>query len=182
MPDRRRVTLMMRRKSGPASVKSGWVHRSRVRSGSGITLDVSGPAQPSGGHARWVFALLLFLAITAVAVAEYSTGHGLIPIAWLAVGPLLGSLVLPTRITAVLAGWSILLGLGLMEGAPRQLGGFASHLGVMILLAAFAVANAVLRTAAQRRLSQVRAVARVAQSALLREVPASVTAGRLASR
>jgi serine phosphatase RsbU (regulator of sigma subunit) len=40
----------------------------------------------------------------------------------------------------------------------------------------------VLRTAAQRRLSQVRAVARVAQSALLREVPATVTTGRLASR
>ena len=51
-----------------------------------------------------------------------------------------------------------------------------------MLLAAFAVANAVLRTAAQRRLSQVRAVARVAQSALLREVPATVTAGRMASR
>jgi phosphoserine phosphatase RsbU/P len=173
--------MIMRRKSGPARVKAGW-RRSRVRSGSGITLDVSGPAQPSKGRATWVFALFLFLAITAVAVAEYSTGRGLIPIAWLAVGPLLGSLVLSPRITAVLAGWSILLGLGLMEGAPRQLGGFASHLGVMVLLAAFAVANAVLRTAAQRRLSQVRAVARVAQSALLREVPASVTAGRLASR
>ena len=39
-----------------------------------------------------------------------------------------------------------------------------------------------LRTAAQRRLSRVRAVARVAQSALLREVPATVTAGRMASR
>jgi phosphoserine phosphatase RsbU/P len=51
-----------------------------------------------------------------------------------------------------------------------------------VLLAAFAVVNSVLRTAAQRRLSQVRAVARVAQSALLREVPATVTAGRLASR
>jgi hypothetical protein len=125
---------------------------------------------------------VLLLAITAVAVAEYSTGRGLIPIAWLAVGPLLGSLVLSARITAVLAGWSMLLGLGLMAGAPREPGGLASHLGVMVLLAAFAVANAVLRTAAQRRLSQVRAVARVAQSALLREVPARVTAGRLASR
>jgi serine phosphatase RsbU (regulator of sigma subunit) len=51
-----------------------------------------------------------------------------------------------------------------------------------VLLAGFAVANSVLRTAAQRRLSQVRAVARVAQSALLREVPATITAGRLASR
>lgn len=161
-----------------------WVGRAKVRSGGGITLDVSGPARPSEGRAKWVFALVLFLSITAVAVAvaEYGAGRGLIPIAWLAVGPLLGSLVLSVRITAVLAGWSVLLGLGLMAGAPRQLGGLASHLGDMVLLAAFAVANAVLRTAAQRRLSQVRAVARVAQSALLREVPSSVTAGRLASR
>ncbi len=44
------------------------------------------------------------------------------------------------------------------------------------------MANAALRTAAQRRLSQARAVARVAQSALLREVPATIVAGRLASR
>ena len=52
----------------------------------------------------------------------------------------------------------------------------------LVLLTAFAVANSALRTAAQRRLSQVRAVARVAQSALLREVPATVAAGRMASR
>jgi Stage II sporulation protein E (SpoIIE) len=84
-----------------------------------------------------VVALMLLLAITGAAVAQYTTGRGLIPIAWLSVGP---------------------------------------------LLAAFAVANSALRTAAQRRLSQVRAVARVAQSALLREVPATVTTGRLASR
>jgi serine phosphatase RsbU (regulator of sigma subunit) len=53
---------------------------------------------------------------------------------------------------------------------------------VLVLLAAFAVANSVLRTSAQRRLSQARAVARVAQSAVLREVPAWVAAGRLAAR
>ena len=47
----------------------------------------------------------------------------------------------------------------------------AWHLGVCLLLAAFAVINSALRTAAQRRLSQVRAVARVAQSALLRRSP-----------
>jgi serine phosphatase RsbU (regulator of sigma subunit) len=76
----------------------------------------------------------------------------------------------------------MLLGLGLIADQPGQPGKVASHLGVLVLLAAFAVANSALRTAAQRRLSQVRAVARVAQSALLREVPATVTAGRLASR
>jgi len=53
---------------------------------------------------------------------------------------------------------------------------------VCLLLAAFAVINSALRTVAQRRLRQVRAVARVAQSALLQEVPEAVTAARLASR
>ena len=53
---------------------------------------------------------------------------------------------------------------------------------MLVLLAGFAVANSVLRAAAQRRLGQARAVARVAQSALLREVPRSVAAARLASR
>ena len=65
---------------------------------------------------------------------------------------------------------------------PARPGSLVSHLGVCVLLAAFAVANSVLRTAAARRLGRVRAVARVAQSALLREVPATVTAGRMASR
>jgi serine phosphatase RsbU (regulator of sigma subunit) len=58
----------------------------------------------------------------------------------------------------------------------------AWHLSVCLLLVAFAVVNSALRTAAQQRLSQARTVARVAQSALLREVPAAVTAAKLASR
>jgi sigma-B regulation protein RsbU (phosphoserine phosphatase) len=53
---------------------------------------------------------------------------------------------------------------------------------VLALLSGFAVVNSVLRTAAQRRLGQARTVARVAQSALLREVPRSVAAARLATR
>ena len=156
--------------------------RSVVRPRRGIALNVSGPAQPSGARAKRVFALVLLLAITAVAVAQYGTGRGLIPIGWLAVGPLLASLVLSPWITAGLAGWSLLLSLGLIASQPGPPGMLASHLSVPVLLAAFAVANSALRTAAQRRLSQVRAVARVAQSALLREVPATVTTGRLASR
>jgi sigma-B regulation protein RsbU (phosphoserine phosphatase) len=153
-----------------------------VRSGRGIPLDVSGPSQLTGVLAKRVFALLLYLAITALAVAQYRTGSGLIAVAWLAVGPLLASLVLPPRITAVLSVWAVLLGFGLIVDQPGRLGRLASHLSVLVLLAAFAVANSALRTAAQRRLRQVRAVARVAQSALLREVPATVAAGRLASR
>jgi phosphoserine phosphatase RsbU/P len=148
----------------------------------GIPRDMPEPSQLARALVQRVYALVLCLAITAVAVAQYRTGGGLIPVPWLAVGPLLASLVLPPRITAVLAGWAMLLGFGLIVDQPGGPGRLASHLGELVLLAAFAVANCALRTAAQRRLSQVRAVARVAQSALLREVPATVAAGRLASR
>jgi hypothetical protein len=149
---------------------------------SAIALDASGPAHRSGGRASRVFAVLLVLSMAGVAVAQYTTGRGIIPIAWLSVGPLLASLVLSPWITAGVAGWALLLGVGFFASQPGPAGMLTSHLSVLGLLAAFAVANAVLRTTAQRRLSQVRAVARVAQSALLRQVPATVTAGRLASR
>ena len=160
-----------------------------TRPGSGVALHASGPAQPARARAKRLFAVMLVLAITAAAVAAYGPGQRLIPVAWLAVGPLLASLVLSPVITAVLAGWALLLGLGLIimgqqgpPGTPGMPGVLVSHMGVLVLLAVFAVANSALRTAAQRRLGQVRAVARVAQSALLREVPPTVTAARLASR
>ncbi len=159
----------------------GW-RRLYQRPGRGIRLNVSGPSQPSGVLAKRALAVLLFLAITVVAVAQYRTVRGPVAVSWLAVGPLLASLLLRPLVTAVLAGWAILLGLGLIMDQPGRPGSLVSHLGVFVLLAVFAVANATLRTAAQRRLSRVRAVARVAQSALLREVPATVTAGRMASR
>jgi phosphoserine phosphatase RsbU/P len=183
---------MRRRAAGdlsPAARPHGpWLRRWRrwclsvLRSGSGIALDVSGPAQPGGARARQLLALALFAVITAVALAQFAVGGALIAVAWLAIGPLLASLVLPPRLTAVLAAWAVLAGLGLSVSGPSRPGGLLSHLLVLVLLAGFAVANSALRTAAQQRLRQVRAVARVAQSALLRPVPATVTAGRLASR
>jgi sigma-B regulation protein RsbU (phosphoserine phosphatase) len=135
------------------------------------------------GH-RWRHALPLMLAVVvaAVAVAVYLAGPGIIPPAWLAVGPLLASLALSPLVTALLSGWALVLGIGLAAGQLGRPGLVASHLCVLLLLVGFAVANSALRTAAQRRISQVRDVARVAQSAILREVPATVTAGRLASR
>ena len=151
-----------------------------LRPGRGIPLNVSGPSQPAGLVAKRVFAVLLGLAIIAVAVAQYRMGWGLVTVAWLAVGPLLASLALRLLITALLAGSAVLLGLVVILDQPGRPGSLVAHLIVLVLLAAFAVANSALRTAAQRRLSQVRAVARVAQSALPREVPASVAAGRLA--
>jgi len=178
----------MRRRGRPAV--GGWLRAlALMRSGRGVPLHVSGPAPPPRAAAKRVFAVLLVLGITAVGIAQYSTHSLLLPVSWLAVGPLLASLVLSPRATAALAGLATLLGAGLIlhepGGLPNQASGpamLASRLSVLVLLAGFAVINAVLRTAAQRRLSQVRAVARLAQSAVLREVPPTVTAGRLASR
>jgi phosphoserine phosphatase RsbU/P len=147
--------------------------------------ELSAPSEaPARDTRRWrrALTLILALAIATVGAAEYAKGPEIIPPAWLAAGPLLASLALSPLVTAMLSGWSLLLGIGLVMGLPGRPGVFASHLGVLVLLAGFAVANSALRTTAQRRISEVRAVARVAQSAILREVPATVTAGRLASR
>ena len=167
---------------GENALKWSRLALSLVRSGRGIPLNVSGPSQPARVRAQQVFVALLGVAITAVAMAQYRMGHGPVTVAWLAIGPLLASLLLSPWITAALAGWAVVLSAGLIAHQPGPPGTLVSHLSVLVLLAAFAVVNSALRTAAQRRLSQVRAVARVAQSALLREVPATVTAGRLASR
>ncbi len=159
--------------------------RVRVRSvsaGQRSAPDPSASAQWPTERARRVVGLVLVVAITMVAAAGYLIRPDLMPAAWLAVGPLLASLVLFPRGTALLAGWAVVLGIGLAVGQPGRLAMLASHLSVLLLLAAFAVVNSALRAAAKRRISQVRAVARVAQSAILPEVPATVTAGRLASR
>jgi phosphoserine phosphatase RsbU/P len=173
-----------RRRSWPPPAVRRWQRAvlPGTRSG-GISLGQSGPAQPSTGRAKRLFALLLAVAMTAVAALAISgTSKVLASAIWLAIGPVLASLVLSPLTTAMLAGWAVLLGVGVILDEPIYPDGLVPRLGVLVLLAAFAVLNAVLRTAAQRRLGQVRAVARVAQSALLREIPATVTAGRLASR
>ena len=141
-----------------------------------------GPGRCRRGAAGHAAGPLLAVAVTALAAAQYAVGHPIAPEAWLAIAPLLASLVLRRLRTALLAGWTVLLGLGLALDGPGPASRMGYQLSVLVLLAAFAVTNSVLRSAAQRRLSQARAVARVAQSALLREIPRSVAAARLASR
>jgi hypothetical protein len=153
----------------------------RFRADEGIWLEPAGPV-PGEVRGEQVVGPLLAAAVTAFAAAQYAIGRPFAPEAWLAIAPLLASLALRPLRTTLLAGWTVLLGLGLALEASGPLGRLASSLAVLALLAGFAVANSALRTAAQRRLGQARAVARVAQSALLREIPRSVAAARLASR
>ena len=171
------------RATGRPVARRSWraILASPLRAGDGIWLE---PAGPVPGEVRsWrVVGPLLAVAVTVFAAAQYAIGRPVAPEAWLAIAPLLASLALRPLRTALLAGWTVLLGLGLALEANGPPGRLASSLAVLALLAGFAVANSVLRCAAQRRLGQARAVARVAQSALLREVPRSVAAARLASR
>jgi phosphoserine phosphatase RsbU/P len=158
--------------------RAAW--RRLVRVGDGIWLGPAGPVRGEAGGGR-VAGPTLAAAVAGLAAAQYATGRP-VAVAWLAVAPLLGSVALRPGRTGLLAGWTVLLGLGLALDGPGPAGRLASRLAVLVLLCGFAVANSALRTVAQRRLGQARAVARVAQSALLREVPGSVAAARLASR
>jgi hypothetical protein len=137
------------------------------------------PGEAQGG---WAAGPLLAVAVAAFATAQFATGRPVASLAWLAIAPLLGSLVLRPLRTVLLAGWTVLVALGLALETSGPAGRLASSLAALALLAGFAVVNSALRCAAQRRLGQARTVARVAQSALLREVPRSVVGARLASR
>ena len=156
------------------------VFRRPLRNGYGIWLEPAGPV-PGAVPGSRTAGPLLAVAVAALAAAQYATGRP-VAVAWLAIAPLLASLVLRPPRTALLAGWTVLLGLGLALHGARPSRPAEFQLSVLVLLAVFAVVNSALRNAAQRRLGQARAVARVAQSALLREVPRSVAAARLASR
>jgi len=156
------------------------VWRWPLRPGAGIWLEPAGPVQGGVPGAR-VTGVVLAVAVTVLAAAEFAAGGPFTTLDWLAIAPLLASVVLPPRLTGLLAGWTVALGLGLAFSGASP-GRLATRLTILILLAGFAVVNSVLRSAAQQRLAQARAIARVAQSALLREVPETVATARLASR
>ena len=176
------MTSPPRRKAGLFPAVSGrWCRGGGFRPGPASRWNR--PARCRAGfRARGRLGCCSRLAVTALAAAQFASGRPFTTLAWLAIAPLLASLILPPLLTGLLAGWTALLGLGLALGESGPAGHLAPRLSVLVLLAAFAVTNSVLRNAAQRRLGQARAVARVAQSALLREVPESVAAARLASR
>jgi phosphoserine phosphatase RsbU/P len=104
-------------------------------------------------------------------------------IGWLAIGPLVGSLLVGTRHTVALGGWAIALAAVLVAVHPSQTDGAnAVRLLVVLLLSGFAMANTTLRQRRDAQLAQISAVARVAQSAILRPVPTRVGRLELAAR
>jgi len=171
-----------RRGAGRPVRRRSWqeVFRRPLLAGYGIRLEPAGPVPGTVPGSR-IAGPLLAVAVAVLAAAQYATDRP-VAVAWLAIAPLLASLVLRPLRTTLLAAWTVLVGLGLALHGPGPAARPGSQLSVLVLLAAFAVVNSALRIAAQRRLGQARAVARVAQSALLREVPRSVAAARLASR
>ena len=110
------------------------------RAGPGISLEPTGPV-PGAARLGWVAGPLLAVAVTAFAAAQYAIGRPLAPQAWLAIAPLVASLALGPLRTALLAGWTVLLGLGLALAGSGPAGRLASSLAVLALLAGFGVAN-----------------------------------------
>ena len=121
-----------RRRAGRPISRRSWraVFRRLLRPGDGIWLEPAGPVPGAVPGARTAGPLLA-VAVTGVAAAQYATGRPLAPVAWLA---LLASVVLSPLLTAPLAGWTVLLGLGLALDGPGRGGRLAASLGVLLLL------------------------------------------------
>src|SRR4029077_4729342 len=71
---------------------------------------------------------LLAAAAAAFTIAQYAIGPPIAPEAWLAIAPLLASLTLRPVRTALLAAWTVLLGLGLALQTSGPVGRLASNL------------------------------------------------------
>jgi hypothetical protein len=104
-------------------------------------------------------------------------------VGWLAIGPLAGSLLVGWRHTAALGGWAVGLGVTLVAIHPSHAhGADAVRLLVVVLLSGFAMLNGVLRQRRDAQLTQITTVAQVAQSAILRPIPARVGRMEFAAR
>jgi hypothetical protein len=144
-----------RRGAGRPGRRRSWqaAFRRPLRAGYGILLEPAGQV-PGEVRGRWAAGPVLAVAVAAFAAAQFAIGRPVASVAWLAIAPLLGSVALRPLRTALLAAWTVLLGLVLALEASGPAGRLASSLAALALLAGFAVANSALRCAAQRRLSQ----------------------------
>jgi sigma-B regulation protein RsbU (phosphoserine phosphatase) len=127
-------------------------------------------------------------AVTAVGMAGLAGVQALAgwkggAVGWLAIGPLAGSRLVGGRHTAALGGGVVGLGVALVALHPSHAHeADAVRLLVVLLLSGFAVLNGVLRQRRDAQLTQITTVARVAQSAILRPIPARVGRMEFAAR
>ncbi|SDQ41650.1 Stage II sporulation protein E (SpoIIE) [Quadrisphaera sp. DSM 44207] len=102
---------------------------------------------------------------------------------WLGVFPLVASLVLGWRLTALAGACAVLAAGVLMVTDPGATPtGSVLRWAVVVALAAFAVLNCLVRERREARLRQVAEVARVAQSAILQPVPSRAGSWSFAAR
>lgn len=136
---------------------------------------------------KWVAAAALVAALVVVpavlAVLQVVVFHRGQAIGWLGIGPLLASLVLSWRLVAAVSLYTlgVALALVLVHPGDSTMADMV-RIAVVSALAAFAVVNCVIRERREARLVQVSEVARVAQRAILKPVPARAGTWSLASR
>ena len=132
----------------------------------------TGPARRRGswGDVRAVAPALMVL-LSVVAVLEMGVDRPVASVAWLALGPLVASLLLTSRWTALVAAYSLVLGALVVAFRPGSAQVVTVQLLVLAGLGGFAVGNCLLRERRERHLRAVLRVAQVAQAAILQPVP-----------
>ena len=121
--------------------------------------------------------------VVALVVGQLLAGGRLSVVPWLALGPLVASLVLTWRLTSVASAVTV-LGVCLISADAGDLGTGQGAIRVagVTALAAFAVISAVVRVQREERVRRVAQVAVIAQTAILHPVPARVGDLVMASR
>jgi sigma-B regulation protein RsbU (phosphoserine phosphatase) len=166
-------------RSAKKSQRATRVARTRTSTTTTDAVKTMSPVPP-----RWRRSLLLVLlaAACALALTQLTLGRTDLPVAWLATVPLVASVTLSVKATTMAAAAVLLLGALVEFGTPGRGTLEWARVLVLSLLCGFAIVNALLRTLASARLERVRAVARVAQGAILHEIPVSTIEARFASR
>jgi hypothetical protein len=131
----------------------------------------SGPARSRRQGLRVVVPTIVAL-LSAVSVLEIGVDRPVTPVAWLALGPLVASLLLTSRWTALVAMYSLALAALVVAFRPGSAQAVAVQLLVLAGLGSFAVGNCLLRERREQHLRAVLHVAQVAQAAILQPVPA----------
>ena len=148
------------------------------------TRGAAGGATRAAGTSDEAAALVVAVAwVVALVTGQLLVGGRLSVVPWLALGPLLASLVLTWRWTAVAAAATV-LGVCLISADAGDLGtgqGLVRVAGVTAL-AAFAVLSSLVRVRREEQVARVAQVAVVAQAAILHPVPARVGTLAMASR